>query len=243
MRNKFMIIGIAFSLIAGPAMAAQSSPSKEEKTGVGAGAVIGAIAGGPVGLIIGAAIGAKIGDEFYQRNDNVDTLSSSLAGSQQKISDLEQSIDALNADIDDMGGEMQRLQAVARPELLDLMQVGIEMDLLFRTDEHVLIGTTGTRLQNLAVSLASMPEIQVRLDGFADERGDEEYNRKLSARRVDYVREFLLENGISGSRIKSAAHGESPAADPTIDSFALERRVSLTLYVEDAPSFASNPGQ
>ena len=107
----------------------------------------------------------------------------------------------------------------------------------------MLIGTTGTRLQNLAVSLASMPEIQVRLDGFADERGDEEYNWKLSARRVDYVREFLLENGISGSRIKSAAHGESPAADSTIDSFALERRVSLTLYVEDAPSFASNPGQ
>ena len=36
MRNKYMIIGIAFSLVAGPAMAAQSSPSKEEKIGVSA---------------------------------------------------------------------------------------------------------------------------------------------------------------------------------------------------------------
>jgi outer membrane protein OmpA-like peptidoglycan-associated protein len=243
MRKKIMLIGIAVSLIAGPAMAEQGLPSKEEKIGLGAGATIGAIAGGPVGFIIGAAIGAKIGDEFYERNDNVDTLNSFLTSSQQKITDLEQSIDALNIDIDDMGTEMQRLQVLARPELLDLMQVGIEMDLLFRTDEHVLVETTGTRLQNLAASLASMPEIQVRLDGFADERGDEEYNRELSARRVDHVREFLLNNGISASRIKTTAHGESPAADTNIDSYALERRVSLTLYVEEAPSFASNPGQ
>ena len=50
MRNKIMLIGIAFSLIAGPAMAAKGSPSKEEKIGLGTGATIGAIAGGPVGL-------------------------------------------------------------------------------------------------------------------------------------------------------------------------------------------------
>ena len=88
MRNKIMLIGIAFSLIAGPAMAAPGSPSKEEKIGLGTGATIGAIAGGPVGFIIGAAIGAKIGDEFYDRNENVDTLNGSLTGSKRKITEL-----------------------------------------------------------------------------------------------------------------------------------------------------------
>ncbi len=242
MRSKIIFIGLVTSLIAGPALAKKNA-SKEETVGVGAGATIGAIAGGPLGLIIGAAIGAKIGDEFDRRNNNVDVLNDSLEGSKQKIASLEQNIDALNGDIDSLGGELQQLQASAYPELLDLMQVGIEMDLLFRTDEHVLMGTTGSRLQNLAASLASMPEIQVQLDGFADERGDAAYNQKLSQRRVEHVRQYLVDNGMPESRIKVLAHGESPAVDTNIDSYALERKVSMTLYVEDAPSFASNPTQ
>ena len=242
MRNKTIFIGITAILLAGPAMAA-SSASKEESVGIGAGATIGAIAGGPVGFILGAAIGAKIGDEFNKRNDNIDTFNSSLERSRQRIADLEQNIDALNGDIDEMGGELQHLQAVARPELIDLMQVGIEMDLLFRTDEHVLSDATGSRLQNLAASLASMPDIYVQLDGFADERGDASYNQDLSLRRVEHVRQFLLDNGVPESRIKTLAHGESPAIDMNIDSYALERKVSMTLYLEEAPSFASNPGQ
>jgi len=242
MHKKNILIGITSIMLAGSAMAGQL-PSKEESVGVGTGATIGAIAAGPVGFIIAAAIGAKIGDEFNQRNTEADSLSSSLEGSRQRIADLEHSIDALNGDIDDMGGELLHLQAVARPELINLMQVGIEMDLLFRTDEHVLTGGTGERLQNLAVSLASMPDIHVQLDGFADERGDAAYNQGLSSRRVEHVRQFLLNNGVSEDRIKTNAHGESPAADTNIDSYALERKVSMTLYVADAPSFASNPAQ
>jgi outer membrane protein OmpA-like peptidoglycan-associated protein len=55
------------------------------------------------------------------------------------------------------------------------------------------------------------------------------------------VRDTLISSGVAESRIKLAAHGESPAADDNIDSFALERKVSLTLFVEETPSFAANP--
>jgi outer membrane protein OmpA-like peptidoglycan-associated protein len=240
MRNKHILIGMILTLITAPAMAGQGA-SKEESVGVGAGAAVGAILGGPIGFVVGAAIGAKVGDEFNKRNDNVDSLNSSLAGTRQRIADLEQNIDALNDDIDDLGGELQHLQSVARPELIDLMQVGIEMDLLFRTDEYVLVDTTGARLQNLATSLASMQDIYVQLDGFADERGDATYNQDLSQRRVEYVRQFLLDNGVAESRITAVAHGESPAIDTNADSYALDRKVSMTLYLEDAPAFAANP--
>lgn len=241
MRNSIILVGIAVSLMIGPATAEQTRTSKEETIGIGAGATIGALMGGPVGFIIGAAIGAKTGDEFDQRNDKVDTLNTSLAGSRQRIASLELSIDGMSGEIDAMGVELQRLQAVARPELLDLMQVGIEMDLLFRTDEHVLADTTGTRLQNLAASLASMPDVYVRLDGFTDARGDAQYNQELSGRRVAHVFELLVANGVDPSRIRSAAHGESPAIDTDLDSYALERKVSLTLYIEGVPAFAANP--
>lgn len=138
-------------------------------------------------------------------------------------------------------GEIVRMQRIARPEVVSLLQAGIAMDLLFRTDESVLADTTGIRLNDLATTLASMPDIHVQLDGFADERGTENYNQKLSEQRVEFVRNQLVAAGIDNSRISVAAHGESPAQDESIDSYALERRVSLTLFIDNTPSLAANP--
>ncbi len=232
MRNKIILTGLIAVLAAAPAFA--ESASKEESIGVSAGAVIGVIAGGPVGLVVGAALGAKLGEEFSQRDTEIDQLSASLQGSQSRVNELERDVVAL-------GGDLQRMQEESRPELLSLLQAGIEMDLLFRTDEDVLSATTGSRLQQLAASLATMPGVFVRLDGFADERGNAAYNQKLSARRAEHVMHVLLANGVPAARVSVRAHGESPAADNNVDSFAFERKVSLTLYIEDSPSFAANP--
>ncbi len=240
MRNKILAVGIIACLIATPAMA-EGGASKKESIGVGIGGVIGAVAGGPMGFIAGAAIGAKIGDVFHQKDSEVTSLSDSLARSKEKISELETSVDALNRDIDSLGGDLQRMRAVSRPELTTLMQAGIEMDLLFRTDEDELGITTDSKLRKLATILSTMPGVYVQLDGFADERGDTEYNQRLSARRAEHVRDTLMSNGVAESRIKLAAHGESPAVDDNIDSFALERKVSLTLFVEETPFLAANP--
>ncbi len=240
MRNKILAVGIIACLIATPAMA-EGGASKKESIGVGVGGVIGAVAGGPVGFIVGAAFGAKIGDEFHQKDTHVTSLSESLANSKEKISVLETSVDALNRDIDSLGGDLQHMRAIARPELIALMQAGIEMDLLFRTDEDELGITMDSKLRELATSLSTMSDVYVQLDGFADERGDSDYNQRLSARRAEYVRDILTSNGVDESRIKLTAHGESPASDDNIDSLAFERKVSLTLYVETTPSFAANP--
>ncbi len=234
-----ILIGLLASVIGTPVLAAGAS--KEEGTGVGVGAVIGGVVGGPLGVIIGAAFGAKVGDEFHQRNETVDSLSTSLNGSRGQIVELQRNVDALNGEIRSIENDLQQARRMAKPEVLALLQTGIEMDLLFRTDEYVLATTTRGKLGQLAASIAGNPEIQVRLDGFADERGDESYNEELSARRVEYVRDVLINNGIPASSITINAHGESPAIDKSVDSYALERRVSLTLYIGDTPSFASNP--
>lgn len=240
MRTKLLVSGIIACLAAGPAVAATKA-SKQETIGVGMGATVGALAGGPIGLVVGAAIGAKLGDEFHQKDVEVVRLDSSLKSSQSRVSELERNVDALNAGIDRLNGDLQRMHASARPELLSLLQAGIEMDLLFRTDEHELPDSTRGKLAELSASLAAMPDVQLKLDGFADERGDSTYNQDLSAQRAKYVRQVLEENGVDGDRIQLSAHGESPAADATADSYALERRVSLTLFVQDPPSLAANP--
>jgi len=239
MRKLIWTITALGLLMAAPA--ASAAASKEESIGIGTGGAIGAVAGGPLGFMIGAAIGAKVGDTLFKKNTEIDSLSASLDDSQEVLGDLEYDVQKLNSNVDTLSDELQRMQRVARPEVVSLLQAGIAMDLLFRTDEYVLADTTGGRLAELASTLASMPDIQVQLDGFADERGDSSYNQHLSQKRVEFVREQMIAAGVEPSRINISAHGEAPAQDDSVDSFALERRVSLTLFIDNSPSFASNP--
>ncbi|MDH3621697.1 MAG: hypothetical protein OER91_12445 [Gammaproteobacteria bacterium] len=144
MRTTIIAITAAVSVLFAVPSQASGKPSKQESIGVGSGALIGAIAGGPVGLIVGAAVGAKIGDTMHQKNERIDNLRVSMASSSNTVVRLENDVDALS-------GEIERLQNVAQPELAALLQAGIAMDLLFRTDEAVLADTTGDRLAQLGV--------------------------------------------------------------------------------------------
>jgi outer membrane protein OmpA-like peptidoglycan-associated protein len=240
MRKTISAITV-ISLVAMAPLTAQAATSKQEKIGVGTGAIVGAAAGGPVGLIVGAAVGAYLGDTAKRKNDEIESLSAELATSRTAVVKLEREMSSMDRNLDTVSAELQRLQRYASPEIASLLQAGIAMDLLFRTDEAVLADTTGSRLHELATTLASMPAIRVQLDGFADERGDEQYNQKLSEQRVAFIRDQLVAAGVEGSRITATAHGESPAQDDTVDSYALERRVSLKLYTDDVTSFAANP--
>ncbi len=232
--SRIILVATLATILGASPVYAKGKASKEENIGVGSGAVIGAAAGGPVGFIIGAAIGAKLGDAWHDKNERLASLEGSLDESRNRVVSLQ-------GDIRDLGDEIEALRDVARPELVSMMQAGIAMDLLFRTDEYALADTTGDRLAQLAGTLASMPEIKIQLDGFADERGDEQYNFELSEKRVDFVRGQLVAAGISPDRISVSAHGESTAQDQNLDSLALERRVSVKLFIEDAPAVAANP--
>lgn len=234
MRNTIIAaVAAASILFAVPSQAAGKS-SRQENIGVGSGAVVGALAGGPVGLVIGAALGAKIGYTMHQKNERIDQLQGSVDVSEQAVANLESNIDTLSS-------EIERLQNVARPELVSLLQAGIAMDLLFRTDEAVLVDVTGDRLAQLAQTIVAMPDIHIKLDGFADTRGDAEYNLALSERRVEFIRDQFVAAGVDPSRINVSAHGESPAQDESLDSYALERKVSVRLFINERQPVASNP--
>ena len=213
---------------------ASAAASKEENISVGSGAVIGVLAGGPVGLIIGAAIGAKVGETIHEKSDLIETL-------QVSLDDKERSVLILQRNVDELRGEVASLQTIARPELVSLMQAGIDMDLLFRTDEFALTDTTGDRLAQMAGTLANMADVRIQLDGFADERGDEIYNHEVSERRVEFVRNLFINAGVHPTRISTSAHGESVAQNPDVDSYALERRVSVKLFIDGTQSVAANP--
>lgn len=166
MRKTITALSI-ITLVAATSAVAEPA-SKEENIGVGSGALIGAAAGGPVGLVIGAAIGVKIGDKMHRKNTEIENLNVSLDSSEDEMLELKGELDTLNDNLDALSARLAHVQSIDRPALVNLMQAGIAMDLLFRTDEHALADTTGARLAELASSVATMPDIRVQLDGFAD---------------------------------------------------------------------------
>jgi outer membrane protein OmpA-like peptidoglycan-associated protein len=227
----FATLTLGFTAVMEPAAA---DASRQEAIGFGAGAAVGAAAGGPVGFLVGAALGAKFGDVLYRKDARNSELGAELAAAQQELGDLEARLAAKDGDLRTVGAELEALLASGAPQMLELMQTGIEMDLLFRTEADTLGAAAAARVDELARVLAGLPSVRIRLDAWADPRGEEDYNQALSERRAEHVRALLTAGGIADDRVTASAHGETGGEEGDPDRNALDRRVSVTLYVPAA---------
>src|SRR5580704_11197656 len=61
--------------------------------------------------------------------------------------------------------------------------------------------------------LARYPSVQVRIEGNCDERGTEEYNMALGARRANSLKTFLVSHGVSTGRIATVSYGKEHPID------------------------------
>lgn len=83
----------------------------------------------------------------------------------------------------------------------------------FTTDSSDLTPEATSILQKQAQWLQQYPQYTITIEGHADERGTREYNIALGARRATTVRNFLAQNGINGSRVRTISYGkERPVA-------------------------------
>lgn len=101
-------------------------------------------------------------------------------------------------------------------------------DILFETSKFDLSETSKSYLLILSAFLRTNSDLLIAIEGYADERGDNEHNLNLSKKRATAVGEFLLSNGIPKSRIKISWHGSTGASnDP--NAYYLDRNVQLEL--------------
>ena len=72
---------------------------------------------------------------------------------------------------------------------------------------------------------------KVRIEGHTDSVGSDTYNQKLSQKRADSVRNYLIEHDISPSRLEAIGYGESrPIADnESVEGRARNRRTDFTV--------------
>lgn len=61
-------------------------------------------------------------------------------------------------------------------------------------------------------ALQRNPNVQLRIEGNADDSGSDEYNLALSQRRAAIAHRYFTDRGIDGSRLRIAAYGEERPA-------------------------------
>jgi peptidoglycan-associated lipoprotein len=83
----------------------------------------------------------------------------------------------------------------------------------FDTDQYSIRGDARPILSAQAAWLARYPQVRVIIEGSADERGTREYNLALGARRAQAVRDMLVSQGVSASRIETVSYGKERPLD------------------------------
>jgi outer membrane protein OmpA-like peptidoglycan-associated protein len=102
--------------------------------------------------------------------------------------------------------------------------------ILFEPNSAQLIPASLSTLDALGRLLGKHPNMRLEIRGHTDSSGPAEYNQRLSLRRAEAVREYLVENFlISRARLVAKGYGESipVASDETATGRALNRRVEF----------------
>ena len=79
---------------------------------------------------------------------------------------------------------------------------------LFDTDRSSVRGDQRPILERQARWMGQFPQVQVMLEGHADERGTREYNLALAQRRANSARDVLVASGVAGTRIQTISYGK-----------------------------------
>lgn len=85
-------------------------------------------------------------------------------------------------------------------------------DTHFEFDEATLSQEAKTELNKDVLGLKENPKINVRMAGYTSAIGTEEVNQKLSERRANAVRDYLIEQGIAAERITVIGYGRTKPA-------------------------------
>jgi outer membrane protein OmpA-like peptidoglycan-associated protein len=107
-------------------------------------------------------------------------------------------------------------------------------DVLFDTAQATLKPGAASTLDRLAEFMRDNGERRVMIEGHTDSRGEDAYNRQLSERRADAVRDALLDRNVEQQRIRTVGLGEAypVASNDTQAGMQENRRVEIVISDE-----------
>jgi peptidoglycan-associated lipoprotein len=88
-----------------------------------------------------------------------------------------------------------------------------------------------SKLNAAAIWLKQRRDVKFTIEGHCDDRGSAEYNLGLGDRRANRVKEFLIQQGVDGSQIRTISYGEErlACAQETEGCYQQNRRADFVL--------------
>ena len=116
----------------------------------------------------------------------------------------------------------------------DSNKAGALKTVFFDFNSAALSSSTKDALTNNANFLKTNTTVKVQVEGHADERGGVQFNLALGEKRAKGVREFLIAQGIDGSRISTISFGkERPVAfGHDEDAWSKNRRANFVIVAK-----------
>ncbi|MFQ5849259.1 MAG: peptidoglycan-associated lipoprotein Pal [Candidatus Binatia bacterium] len=116
---------------------------------------------------------------------------------------------------------MREARESTRPSSLEAFREGKEIpsavpgslseplkDIYFEFDRYTLRSDARVTLEANAEWLKANPSVRIEIEGHADERGTNEYNLALGARRAQSAKDYLVTLGVSPDRLSTISYGE-----------------------------------
>ena len=117
-------------------------------------------------------------------------------------------------------------------ETVEYLASGVPDRVFFATNKSSLTTASRATLRKQATFLRKNKNLNVTIEGHADERGTREFNLALGERRANAARDYLMTYGISGKRISVISYGKEKPVNPKSSPIAWsQNRRSVTVKV------------
>ena len=98
-------------------------------------------------------------------------------------------------------------------ETVEYLATGVPDRVFFATNKSSLTTASRATLRKQATFLRKNKNLNVTIEGHADERGTREYNLALGERRANAAKDYLMTYGISSDRISVLSYGKERPVD------------------------------
>lgn len=101
----------------------------------------------------------------------------------------------------------------------------------FEFDRSAITDEAAQVLQRKAEALRQYPDVEVTVEGHADERGSLEYNQALGMRRAESAKQYLVSLGLEADRMRTVSYGEErPLVDESNEqAWSMNRRAEFVI--------------
>lgn len=217
--KKSIIVILLFGFLFGPILTGCEAAKNTNKTQRGA--AIGVIAGGVLGAVIGnnvkggnAALGAALG--------------AAIGGAAGGV---------IGHKMDKQAREIQEaLPGVTVQRVGEGIHLTLgENSVNFEFNKATLTSTAMSNLDKLIPVFKEYNQTNIKIYGYTDSKGSDEYNLTLSEKRSLVVKQYLISKGLDGGRFTSVGMGEAePIAENETDAGRSQnRRVEFTIVAND----------